>query len=103
MAFPFEKFLDEIQEPLVTEWSHWKIFEKLDGHLATLYFYNNNWNVASTSNYSCKFVDSFVGIPDGSELISSKDRSRKKNYSFVNKFWEIWKALNYSLPKNRSL
>ncbi len=30
-------------------WKEMKLYEKLDGHLATLYWYNNKWNVASAS------------------------------------------------------
>ena len=45
-----------------------------------LYYYGGEWHVASSS------------LPDGSGSVS-------KTHSVADLFWELWKNLNYTLPK----
>jgi hypothetical protein len=58
-----------------------KIYEKMDGSLMVLYFYDGNWQVSSS------------GVPDASAPINSK-------YTFASLFWEIFNEKGYALPAN---
>lgn len=57
-----------------------KIFEKLDGSLCQLYYYDNIWNVATS------------GSPSASGNVGDFD------YTFKDLFWEVWNELGYELP-----
>ena len=59
------------------------VSEKVDGSLAVVYCYNNEWFVGSSS------------IPDGSGIIT-------KDTSFAELFWDIWNnTCHYELPQNK--
>lgn len=59
-------------------------YEKLDGSLLQLYFYNNEWLVSSS------------GIPDASGEISSLI----PGVTFADMFWKVWRELGYLAPKD---
>jgi len=50
VAFPYKKFFNH-GEPFASEidWTTAKIFEKIDGSLASVYWYDQKWHVASSS------------------------------------------------------
>lgn len=57
-----------------------KIFEKLDGSLCQLYYYDGHWNIATS------------GSPDASGNVGDF------NYTFADLFWKVWKEHGYTLP-----
>ncbi|ARF10749.1 RNA ligase [Hokovirus HKV1] len=89
VSYPYDKFFN-YNEPMgidITkqlDWSNIKIYEKLDGSLMTLYYYNNEWSVATS------------GTPDASGSTNTGDN---KN-TFADLFWSTWNNLNYSLPND---
>ena len=62
------------------DWDSARVYEKLDGSLMTLYYYNGEWLVQSSSN------------PDASGRVNGFD------FSFAELFWKVWNELGYLLP-----
>ena len=60
------------------------VSEKVDGSIAVLYWYGDEWHVSSSS------------VPDGSSIIS-------KDLTFAELFWDIWEQKKYVLPLNKKL
>jgi hypothetical protein len=81
VAFPFEKFFnyDEFYAKPI-DWNTARVFEKVDGSLMTVYFYDGKWQVASSN------------LPDASGSIRDTD------YTFGSLFWETWYNKKYDLP-----
>jgi hypothetical protein len=71
---PFVKFSFEI------DWNTAIVYEKLDGHLVTLYYYKGEWQ--TSTKYS----------PDGSEEINNS------SISLSRLFWQLWEQSKYQLP-----
>lgn len=67
------------------DWNTAKVFEKLDGSLMQLYWYDNKWNVATS------------GTPDAS------GKAGDNNIAFVELFWNTWHKLGYKLPDDIGL
>jgi len=57
VAYPYKKFFNH-NEPQgraiaeVLDWDTVTVYEKLDGQLCTVYFYDNQWHVASSGTFS---------------------------------------------------
>lgn len=85
VAFPFQKFFN-FNEPNAhkVDFSNAIIYEKVDGSLCTLYWYKDEWHVASSS------------LPDGSGNLRKGDGK----LIFAELFWDIWKKLKYKLPSD---
>lgn len=89
VCFPYAKFFNA-DEPLATmmrprfDWSSARVYEKLDGSLATLYHYAGEWHVASS------------GTPDGDGELGATQGS------FAQLFWSVWQALALRLPTDTS-
>jgi len=64
-----------------------RVYEKLDGSLAVLYYYGGEWNVSSS------------GVPDGSAFLY---HASCKDLKFCDLFWSVWKEEGYSLPKDEN-
>jgi hypothetical protein len=81
IAFPFKKFFNynEFYAPQI-DWHTARVYEKVDGSIMTLYFYDHAWQVAS------------AGLPDASGQI------RNQAFTIGDLFWQIWKAKGYALP-----
>lgn len=81
VCHPYNKFFNSY-EGLAAEidWSSARIYEKLDGSLCTLYYYDGKWNVATS------------GTPDASGQVSDF------GFTFKELFWNIWNELGYPLP-----
>ena len=62
------------------DWHSAKFWEKIDGSLMFLYYYDGKWNVASS------------GMPDASGSASD----RKSSFSDI--FWDCWYKNGYDLP-----
>ena len=58
------------------------MYEKLDGSIATLYWYADEWQLSSSAR------------PDGTGWLIDM-------CSFGDVFWEIWKAAGYAMPQDR--
>lgn len=84
IAFPYTKFFNA-EEPNAAkiDWKSAKIYEKLDGSLMTMYFYDNKWNIASS----------------GTADASGEVQGFSTDYlNFADLFWKTWHSLGYSLP-----
>ncbi|RMF31174.1 MAG: 2'-5' RNA ligase, partial [Candidatus Nitrosothermus koennekii] len=86
VAYPYDKFFNH-GEPLAADidWSTAAIYEKLDGTLCTLYWYNNQWNVATP------------GSPDASGVCNNGKTT------FADLFWKTFYELDYKLPEDTKL
>lgn len=81
ICFPYSRFYnysesgsDEI------DWSSARVYDKVDGSLMTLYYYDNQWQVSSS------------GTPDASGNISDISSS-----TFKDLFWKTWNEMGYTL------
>lgn len=86
VAYPFYRFsdIDDKKEEILDKESV-KVYDKLDGSLITLYWYGGEWNVSTKT------------VPDASGKIMSK------GVIFRDAFFEEFKNLGYSLPKDINL
>jgi hypothetical protein len=83
---PYDKFFNhEEGHAAKIDWSTAKVFEKLDGSLMTVYWYDGLWRVSTS------------GTPDGAPEVNGTGKS------FATLFWEVWKELGYHLPINPDL
>lgn len=82
VCHPFDKFFNW-GEPLAApiDWSSARVFEKLDGSLMSLFFYDGAWQVASS------------GLPDASGPMGAR-----AGLTMAQGFWETWATLGYELP-----
>jgi len=83
VAFPYRKFFN-YGEPNATkiDWSSARIYEKLDGTLIVMYYYDNKWQTSTT------------GTPDATAPVGDF------KISFNNLFWRVFSELGYGLPKD---
>lgn len=81
VAHPYNKFWNH-GEPLAAQidWTTANVFEKLDGSLMLLHYWEGNWCVASS------------GTPRAGGSFGDTDRT------FREAFWERWKVLGMRLP-----
>jgi hypothetical protein len=86
VSAPYDKFFNhgEGHAPEI-DWSSASVYEKLDGSLMTLYFYNGVWRVQSS------------GTPDASGDINGF------GITFSELFWKVWKEKNYLFPIDEDL
>ena len=83
VSYPYNKFFNH-GETLASEidWDTARVYEKVDGSLMTLYFWDGEWRVASS------------GSPDaGGEVYGT-------NLHFKELFWKVWNDLGYELPSD---
>ena len=82
VSYPYDKFFNygESQAPAI-DWNSAVVYEKLDGSLMSLYYYQNQWRVQSS------------GTADGAGKVNVS------NFSFQELFWKVWQELNYQLPQ----
>jgi RNA ligase len=86
VSYPYDKFFNygegngEVFYSAAIDWSSAKVYEKLDGSLMTLYFYDGAWRVQSS------------GTPDAAGEVSGF------GFSFADLFWRVWQELRYQLP-----
>lgn len=86
VCFPYRKFFNYGEgHATQIDVNTMKVYEKLDGSLMTLYWYDNKWHVASS------------GTPDASGNINESDKT------FADLFWKVWSQLNYIFPTNRDM
>ena len=82
VSYPYDKFFNygESQAPTI-DWDSAVVYEKLDGSLMSLYYYQGQWRVQSS------------GTADGSGQVNIA------NFSFRELFWKVWQELNYQFPQ----
>ncbi|HLO48593.1 MAG TPA: T4 RnlA family RNA ligase [Kamptonema sp.] len=82
VSYPYDKFFNygEIHAALI-DWSSAKVYEKLDGSLTVLYFYDGEWRVQTS------------GTPDASGEVNGF------GFTFAELFWKVWHELGYKLPQ----
>ena len=86
VSYPFSKFFNYGEgHASQIDWSTAKVYEKLDGSLMTLYFYQGNWHAQSS------------GMPDAEGKVNVNE------FTFRELFWQIWSELDYSLPLETDL
>lgn len=83
VAYPFEKFWNHHESRAAKiDWTTAKIWEKVDGSLMFMYWYNDAWEIASS------------GLPDASGTVLADD------ITFRELFWKTWNALGYEFPRD---
>ncbi len=82
ISYPYDKFFN-YGEPnaIPINWSAARVYEKLDGSLMVLYFYDRAWHVQSS------------GTPDASGEVNGF------GFSFADLFWKVWNEQGYQLPQ----
>jgi hypothetical protein len=81
ISYPYDKFFNYGEGKAATiDWSTAKVYEKLDGSLMVLYYYDDKWHVSSS------------GTPDGAGAIRNCD------LNLAELFWQVWEELGYQLP-----
>lgn len=86
VSYPYDKFFNYGEKHAVAiDWSSVKIYEKLDGCLMTLYYYDNTWHVSSSGRPDANGGTNIQGITLGEA------------------FWEVWNDLGYELPTDTNL
>jgi hypothetical protein len=81
VAYPFDKFFNYGEERAApVDWSTARFYEKLDGSLMYLYWYDDKWHVSSSGNPAA----SGSVWPHG--------------FTFADLFWETWNSLGYQFP-----
>ncbi|MCC0176315.1 2'-5' RNA ligase [Waterburya agarophytonicola K14] len=81
VSYPYDKFFNygESYAPKLN-WDAARIYEKLDGSLMTLFYYEGEWRVQSS------------GMADAGGDVSGF------KYTFQSLFWKVWQELDYQLP-----
>lgn len=81
VARPYDKFFNYGEGSAAEiDWTTARAYEKLDGSLATLYYYNGEWHVSTS------------GSPDASGDVNGL------GFTFADLFWKTWNGLGYKLP-----
>ncbi|MCU0542026.1 MAG: T4 RnlA family RNA ligase [Oscillatoriaceae cyanobacterium Prado104] len=81
VSYPYDKFFNYGEgHAAAIDWSHAKVYEKLDGSLTVLYFYQGLWRVQTS------------GTPDAAGEVNGF------GFSFAELFWKVWQELGYQLP-----
>jgi hypothetical protein len=115
VCLPYYKFFNygEIYASDDLDWSSIVVTEKLDGSLATLYWYKDEWHVSSSgvpdasgSYVFCLKLDGFFLFREllclvfpwslYQPLFSIGNTSKK----FSEVFWDIWNELGLRLPED---
>lgn len=81
VSYPYDKFFNygESYAPKL-DWDTAKVYEKLDGSLMTLYYYQGEWRVQSS------------GMADAAGEVHGF------GYTFSQLFWKVWQDNDYQLP-----
>lgn len=83
VSYPYDKFFNYGESSAANiNWDNALVYEKLDGSLMTLFFYQGEWRVQSS------------GTADASGKVPTT------KYSFKYLFWQVWQQLGYQLPED---
>lgn len=89
LSYPKFSFQSELPMTTTLPNDEYTVFEKLDGHLVLLYWYNETWQVATKKS------------PDGREFLCWKVASLKVTLNSL--FWKTWQYMGYQLPQDKKL
>ena len=83
VCFPYKKFFNYLEgHAAEIDWSSARVYEKVDGSLMTLYWYDGHWEVSSS------------GMPDAAGEMNGF------NITFADLFWKVWnEELGYEIPR----
>lgn len=85
VCWPYSKFFNLGDPNAATiDWDSATVYEKLDGSLCSLYWYGDQWNVATSGS-----PDASGNVHGGSEIFSEL-------------FWATWQHLGYRFPANKT-
>lgn len=80
ISFPYCRFFNYGEGNASNiDWKSARVYEKIDGSLMTLYYYNNEWHVSSS------------GVPDATGNIMGTETI------FSELFWKVWKQMGYTV------
>lgn len=83
---PFDKFFNAAEgHAAQIDWSTASFYEKLDGSLCTIYYYNGEWHIATS------------GTPDAASGVNDY------GFTFAELFWKTFWAAGYKLPENKNV
>lgn len=83
VCYPYSRFFNHGEGAAATiNWDKALAYEKLDGTLCTLYYYDRAWHIATKGN------------PQGSGSVGSNT-----NVTFNQLFWDTFNQLGYELPQ----
>ena len=86
VSYPYDKFFNYGEgHAAELDWSTARVYEKLDGSLMTLYYYDGAWHVATS------------GTPDAFGNVMATE------YTFKQLFWQVWDQLGYELPRDTGM
>ncbi|MHA2280017.1 MAG: RNA ligase [Promethearchaeota archaeon] len=86
ISYPYDKFFNYGEGHAADiNWENARVYEKLDGSLMTLYYYDLGWHVATS------------GTPDASGDVLNTGTS------FGDLFWKVWNELGYELPTDENV
>ena len=82
VSYPYDKFFNygSGHAPQL-DWNTAQLYEKLDGSLMTLYYYQGKWRVSSS------------GMADAAGEVNGF------GYTFSELFWKVWQDKKYQLPR----
>jgi len=79
VSYPYDKFFNQQEgHAAQIDWDTARVYEKLDGSIITLYWYDGEWRIASS------------GLPDASGEVMGTDTT------FAGLFWKVWDKLGYT-------
>ena len=82
VSYPYDKFFNYGESQAATiNWDDAVVYDKLDGSLMILYYYQGKWQVQSS------------GTSDAAGKVHSS------KFSFKHLFWQVWQQLEYKLPE----
>lgn len=80
---PYNKFFNYGEQFAAHLHSHsTRVYEKCDGTMICLWYYNNDWHISTT------------GTPDAGGSVGDN------KMSFANLFWDVWEQCEFILPDN---
>lgn len=94
VAYPFKKFFN-MNEHLAknVDFDNARVEEKVDGSMFTMYFYDGQWNLATS------------GLPDASGKVhnfSRKSKTLENEITFNDLFQSTFEKLGYLYPNNKN-
>ena len=98
VCYPFTKFFGLNEKHAASiDWSSARVYEKLDGSMMSLYWYNEDWRVSSSGVADASgMVDSLFNMERGKKETEKQEKQEKKTYATL--FWKVWRQLGYHTP-----
>ena len=91
ISYPYNKFFNHGEKHAADiNWTTSKVYNKLDGSLITLYWYDSKWHVSTS------------GMPDAAGTLNNNNSNTNNSnlVTFNDIFWKTWNELGYELPED---